>query len=180
MRRFSLVPLALVIALPLAAAPDNTAAVKKELEAGFSKMMAAFQKHDLEGVAAYAADDYQGDDGMGHKLNKAQMKAMMKQYMDETKKVNSAKFSIANLKVNGNAAMGKTTTTLDMNVVDAQGQLGKKGLSHHLVMTEFNNGTWTKTAKGWKVSKESPAGPPKMMVDGKPFNPQMPPPPKKK
>src|ERR1041384_4636010 len=42
MRRFSLVPLAVVLCLPAFAAPDNTAAVKKQLEADFGKMMEAF------------------------------------------------------------------------------------------------------------------------------------------
>jgi hypothetical protein len=181
MRRFSLVPLLALIALPAAAAPDNTAAVKKELESNFGKMMAAFKKHDIEGVASFAADDYMGDDGMGNKMNKAKMKAMMKQYMDETKKVNSANYAITGLKVMGNKATGKSTFVLDANVVDAQGMLGgKKGASHHMVMTENTNMTWTKTAKGWKVKGESPAAPPRMIVDGKPFNPGPPPAPKKK
>src|SRR5690349_16205824 len=94
--------------VPMAAlADDSPAEVKKQIEANFAKMIEAFKKHDIKGVMAVAADDYQGE-AMGQKVNKAQMEGMMKQYMAETKKVNSAKYTVTGLKVKGNSATGKT------------------------------------------------------------------------
>jgi hypothetical protein len=41
-------------------------------------------------------------------------------------------------------------------------------------MTGITNVTWTKVKGKWLVQKEAPAGPPKMILDGKPFPPPAP------
>jgi ketosteroid isomerase-like protein len=175
MRRWFVVPLALVIALPFAAAaPDDTATVKKQIDAGISKMLAAFKKHDIKGVMAIAADDYEGVDETGKKVNKAQMEKQMKQYMAETQKINSMAETVSGLKVKGNTATGKTTFNLDAVITDSQGMMGPKGKTHAMKVEEYDNVTWTKSGGKWLISKESPAGPPKMELDGKAFNPMAP------
>jgi len=162
----------LAFALPLSAGADTPAAANKGIMKGYDAMMAAFKKNDEAGVAATMTEDYQGVGMDGKKVDKAGAMKMMKHYMDTTKKVNSAVFSISGLKVKGDKAMGMTTFKLDAVVTDPDGTMGgAKGKTHKLKMTEMANVTWTKVGGAWLTSKETPAGQPKMIVDGKPFNP---------
>lgn len=181
MRRWFAVPVSIMLASPLVALADDVASVKKQVEADLAKSITAFKKHDIKGMSSMVADDYEGVGMDGKKMNKAQMQAQMKQYMNDTKKINSAKYSVAGLRLEGGKALGMTTFNLDAVVIDSQGMLGQKGKTHHMVIEEHTNVTWTKSGGGWKVSKEAAVGMPKMVIDGKPFNPMaMGGPPKKK
>lgn len=175
MRKWFVVPILAALALPLAAVADDAASVKKQIEANFAKTMAAFKKHDIKGVMANTADDFEGVGETGQKIDRKAMQAQMQGYMDTTKKVNSSKYTVSDMKVAGNKATGKTTFLLDAVVTDAQGTMGPKGKTHHLQVEEHTTVTWTKAGKTWMTSKEAPAGMPKMIVDGKAFNPMAPP-----
>ena len=179
MRKWIALPAALVMVLALGALADD-AAVKKQLDSELTEMMAAFKKGDAKACMSIMADDYVGIGPQGEKVDKAAATAMMKKYMTDTKKINSSKFTIADLKVKGNSATCISTFNLDAVVVDNDGMMGEKGKTHRMQMVELTNVTWTKKGSKWLISKESPAGPPKMMVDGKPFNPGPPPAPKTK
>jgi ketosteroid isomerase-like protein len=173
---------AMAIAVPVAASADDAAAVKKQADANYTKMMSAFMKKDAKGVMSVYADNFEGVGMMGQKVTKAQAEAEMKHHMADTKKINAAKFNITGLKVKGNNATGTVDFHLDCVTVDTQGMMGPKGKTHKLVMDDQSNVTWAKAGGKWLITKEAPTGKTKMMVDGKPFNPGAPPPapPKKK
>jgi hypothetical protein len=181
MRKWILAPIVATAMLPLASAADDAAAVKKQADANYAKMMSSFIKKDAKGVMAPYADSFEGVGMMGQKVTKAQAETEMKQHMADTKKVNVAKFNITGMKVNGDKATGAVGFHLDCVTVDNEGMMGPKGKTHKLVMDDQQNVTWSKTSGKWLIVKEAPTGKTKMMVDGKPFNPGAPPPaPKKK
>jgi ketosteroid isomerase-like protein len=176
MRKWSLLPMAVALMLPVAALADAASDLKKEVEANHVKAMKAFAKKDVKGMMAFVADDYSGVDMMGQKQNKAAVEKEMAGYIKDTKKVNSSSYTVSGVKVNGNKASGKAKFVLDALVVDTQGMMGAKGKAHRMKMDQDYAVTWVKRGGKWLLTSENPSGPPKMEVDGKPMSAGGPPP----
>ena len=124
MRKLFALTVLAVIAVPVAVRADD-AAVKKAVEANYSTMMSGFKKKVIKTVMSIYDDKYVGVGMDGSKMNKKQMQATMQQYITDTKKVNSASYSVAKLKVAGDKASGITTFKLDAQVHDSTGMMGE-------------------------------------------------------
>jgi hypothetical protein len=169
MRNLLALSLIAALSLPICAVADDAATVKKQAEANHVKTMAAFAKKDVKGMMAYCSNDYEAVSPMG-KLNREQTAAMMKQYMQSTKKVYSNSYKVSDVKVSGNKATGKAVFTLDAQIMDAEGMFGIKGKSHRMKMEDTNKVTWTRSNGNWLTSREEQVSS-KMIIDGKPFDP---------
>lgn len=163
---------AVLIALPLTASADEAANLKKQVEANHVKSMKSFAKGDVKGMMVYIADDYSGTNMMGQKQTKADVEKEMAGYMKETKKVNSSSYTVSDVKVNGSKASGKSVLKLDAVVIDNQGMMGPKGKTHRMKMEQPYTVTWKKSGGNWLVTSETPAGMPKMEIDGKAMSAQ--------
>jgi hypothetical protein len=173
MRRLFVIPCAIALTVSSAALADDAAAVKKEILAGYTKRMEALKKRDIKGFIAFNADDYKGT-SQGRTVTKAEVEADMKGYIADTNTINSYSYDVQNLKVNGKNATGKATFALDATVKDSQGMFGAKGKTHRLKFKQNFDTTYIKIGGDWKLSKEMELNPPKVTIDGKPFNPMAP------
>jgi ketosteroid isomerase-like protein len=166
----SLLVLAALCAIPTLAFADSTDAVKKAVEANYTTMMNGFKKKDIKAVMSIYDEKYVGVGMDGSKMSKKQLRATMQGYIKDTKKVNSASYSVAKLKVTGDKASGITTFKLDAQIHDSTGMMGEKGKDHHMEMVDYQKVTWAKKGGKWLITSEAPGGQaPVMNVDGKPM-----------
>lgn len=183
MRKCIVLPLVALVALPLAAlAADDAASVKKAIESSHVKTITqAIETKNVKVMMAIVAEDYTGTDQMGRKVTKATMEKMMTGFIKDTKKINTYRYSVSDLKVTGSKATGKSAFVMDVLWVDSQGTMGEKGNTHRMKVEASYNCTWSKKKGVWQTSSETPGGLSKMELDGKPLNLAAPPPtPKKK
>lgn len=165
--------LAVAIAASAAWARPNDAAVKKELLAMFDKGVAQFKKKDIKGFMSVYTADYTGVGMDGKPMSLKQTEAEMKQAMATTKSVETAKLDIDKLTVNGKTAVAESTMKLDIHGVDSKGEMGPKGKVHQMSMVMRSRDTYVQTKDGWKTKRSEPMNGSTMMVDGKPYAPNI-------
>jgi hypothetical protein len=170
MRRAKLLLIPVALLMSGAALADDAAAVKKQIEASLNGTMKAFTKGDIKGTVAPLAADYKGTGSMGEPLTKDGVEAQMKMYKQMTKKVNSAKYTVGEVKVKGDKAIAKANLKLDSQVT----MMDPKKVQR-LQLEENLETTWAKRKGKWLLIADKHTSPPKMIVDGKPFDPTAPP-----
>jgi len=150
-----------------AARADDSA----EIKALYAKLTAAMTMKNVNAVMALAAPGFTMVEPDGKVLNAQQARALMNQEFKSMGAVKSLSISPTAIKVSGRTAKVKTKFSGAMSMVDAKGEMGPIGKSHTLSMSGIGTNTLVKTSKGW-LFKSTSSKTEKMMLDGKPFNPQ--------
>src|SRR5437763_13167322 len=103
----------IVCSITVASADDK--AVRKEIDAGYKKLIAAMKAKDVEGIMALGTADFTYKQGK-MKMTGEQMKASMQQQFAVTKSVDKMTMAIDKLTVKGNSAVvvssGTSVTTV--------------------------------------------------------------------
>ncbi|MEP6754605.1 MAG: nuclear transport factor 2 family protein [Chthonomonadales bacterium] len=164
MRKLLFVLGAIVVSTSALAQVDKK--VEKELQAAHLKVMAALKKKDVKGVTNSMTDDAVMKE-MGQTMNKKQFETMLTTNLGMIDIV-SADVKFSKLVVKGNVA---TTEYVENSKVKVKNPSGKTSL----MATESKYKTTFKKIGGdWKMAMSEEVGMPKMMMDGKPFDPTVP------
>ena len=116
------------------------------------------------------AEDFTHKTASGQVMNGKQAEAMLKEEFASTKSVKEMVMTPGDITVKGNEATTISNGKFTGVIVDAKGELGKKGATHTLSESGTSRITLAKKNGAWKVKsveglKET------MTLDGKPFDP---------
>lgn len=127
---------------PLARADD--AAVRKELQTQYDRLIQAMKAKDINGVMSVAAPGFTEKQPGMPAMNAAQAKAAMEEDFKMTKSLDSASMKVVKVSVKGNTAVATT----DYKMAGTGLMNGKE---HKMTDRGTSRDTWVKTPQGWKV-----------------------------
>lgn len=126
---------------------QDTAKVKKELEAMNAKAIAAIKKKDAATLIGLLTPDFTFQGTKGEKMTRAQYEQTVKQQFTVVKEVKAASAKVGAVTVKGNTAVAQLSSQLTLTVADPQGKL------HTIMQSSTSEDTMVKTAQGWKLKK---------------------------
>ncbi len=163
----------LVIGLAITAgsmALADDAAVRKELAAQYTKFGRAMKKKDVQTIFGLATPDFKIRTKNGQTLNAQQARAMLSMQLQAAKVLSTVQSNIQKLTVNGSTATAVVVTKVVGQIQEKPG-----GKLHTMTDVGTTHDTWVKTPQGWRIKREEEVAD-KATLDGKPFNPGVPPP----
>ena len=161
---------ALLSAPPLGPKAPGQGADEKAIKAVHSKLLAAFKAKNADVIKSLFAKSFT-ETANGMTFNRDQAVAQMTQGSASAK----VDWTISELKVSGNKAAYTSNYKFETASVDNAGMLGPKGKSHTMSGTGVQRIQMVKQGGKWLYNRLEVVSA-KMMMDGKPFNPQAPPP----
>ena len=142
--------------------------VLKELEAVFAKRMQAVRNKDAEAQVAQVSPDYSATEPNGQTLNYEQIVAYMRRGAEQFVTVSDLSVTIESLTVRGNEAI------VDARQKFARTQRLRDGNTHNVETGVLQREIWVRTTEGWKLKRVDNLRERKILVDGKPINPDNP------
>jgi hypothetical protein len=144
-----------------AAADDATA--RKELQAAYDRIVAAYKARDVKGIMAVCTGDYTGRLVNGKTVTRDQQEAIWKQHIDRWTSLREFSATIGKAAIRSDRA----TVTADWRITaiftDPQGK------GHLLRYQGSSRDDWLRTTEGWKVQRSEDLTE-QVTVDGKPLN----------
>jgi len=143
--------------------------VLSELEAVFAERVKAVKNIDAEAQVAQISPDYSATEPDGQTLTYDQIVTYMRMGPQQIISVQDFNLIIESLTIRGDEA-----------IVDARQQNFSRtqrlrdGSIHSVVTGVLQREIWVKTLKGWKLRRVDNLRERKVLVDGKPFNPNAP------
>ena len=140
--------------------------VLSELEAVFAERVKAVKNIDAEAQVAQVSPDYSATEPDGQTLTYDQIVTYMRMGPQQIISVQDFNLIIESLTIRGDEA-----------IVDARQQNFSRtqrlrdGSIHSVVTGVLQREIWVKTLKGWKLRRVDNLRERKILVDGKPFNP---------
>jgi hypothetical protein len=140
--------------------------VLSELEAVFAERVKAVKNIDAEAQVAQVSPDYSATEPDGQTLTYDQIVTYMRMGPQQIISVQDFNLVIESLTIRGDEA-----------IVDARQQNFSRtqrlrdGSIHSVVTGVLQREIWVKTLKGWKLRRVDNLRERKVLVDGKPFNP---------
>jgi hypothetical protein len=140
--------------------------VLSELEAVFAERVKAVKNIDAEAQVAQVSPDYSATEPDGQTLTYDQIVTYMRMGPQQIISVQDFNLIIESLTIRGDEA-----------IVDARQQNFSRtqrlrdGSIHSVVTGVLQREIWVKTLKGWKLRRVDNLRERKVLVDGKPFNP---------
>jgi Domain of unknown function (DUF4440) len=148
---------------------ERCVSVLRELEAVFAERVKAVKNIDAESQVAQVSPDYSATEPNGQTLTYEQIVAYMRLGPQQIISVQDFNMTIESL-----------TIRRDEAIVDARQQNYSRtqrltdGNVHNVVTGVLQREIWVRTAKGWKLKRVDNLRERKLLVDGKPFNPNGP------
>jgi Domain of unknown function (DUF4440) len=148
---------------------ERCVSVLRELEAVFAERVKAVKNIDAESQVAQVSPDYSATEPNGQTLTYEQIVAYMRLGPQQIISVQDFNVTIESL-----------TIRRDEAIVDARQQNYSRtqrltdGNVHNVVTGVLQREIWVRTAKGWKLKRVDNLRERKLLVDGKPFNPNGP------
>ena len=142
--------------------------VLKELEAVFAKRVQAVKNKDAEAQVAQVSPDYSATEPNGQTLNYEQIVAYMRRGAEQFVTVTDLSITIESLTVRGNEAI------VDARQKSSRTQRLGDGNIHNVETGVLQREIWTRTTEGWKLKRVDNLRERKILVDGKPINPDNP------
>ena len=142
--------------------------VLKELEAVFAKRMQAVRNKDAEAQVAQVSPDYSATEPNGQTLNYEQIVAYMRRGAEQFVTVADLSITIESLTVRGNEAI------VDARQKSSRTQRLGDGNIHNVETGVLQREIWVRTTEGWKLKRVDNLRERKILVDGKPFDPNNP------
>ena len=155
---------------PTAPSPED-AAVRRELEAAYARLAAAYEKKDADAFMLDRTPDFTAKSHFGPVAGFQQVRSGVQRRMERIQRVNFLRLHIRELSVRGTEAVAVTSQEFSRLVTDREGK------EHTVVSTgTVQRETWVKTGAGWKMKSLEELEPGTQTVDGKPFERPGPPP----
>jgi hypothetical protein len=148
---------------------ERCVSVLRELEAVFAERVKAVKNIDAEAQVAQVSPDYSATEPNGQTLNYEQIVAYMRLGPKQIVSVQDFNVIIESLTIRGDEA-----------IVDARQQNYSRtqrlrdGNVHNVLTGVLQREIWVRTAKGWKLKTVDNLRERKILVDGKPFDPNAP------
>ncbi|MCX6379749.1 MAG: hypothetical protein NT023_09795 [Armatimonadetes bacterium] len=139
---------------------DDTASVKKTIQAIYAKVAAAAAKKDAKGMMIHLAPDYEETTLEGTVVKMPAIKTNMQNVMEKVKSLNIS-VVISKLTLKGDKATVINKDTVNMVATNPQTKKEMK-----IVLEETNEAQWEKRGGAWLV-KSSKTLSMKQVVDGK-------------
>jgi ketosteroid isomerase-like protein len=156
--------LALCLWACVARADDK--AVRKELDAAYTRMARATQKKDIAAMTRYMAPDYQEVGLTGKLSNRQQAQADQKQMLTVAETL-SVQFKISQATIKGSEAVVLLRYIFSMVT---KAYVDPEGKTHKVVANAPMRHTWTKTKQGWLLKRVEELKGGTLTMDGKPQN----------
>jgi hypothetical protein len=151
----------MVLMMGLQATAD-TASVRKELTAQYTRMSDAFKRKDAAGVVATMAPNAQAKLPGGQVIKRSEMESSLKEQLANVRSVKAMTYKIDGLKLNRTTVIATVTGDSTVVVADNEGKL------HELRQINTVRNTWTKIGKQWRIKLAEPVSI-KAFLDGKPL-----------
>jgi ketosteroid isomerase-like protein len=158
----SMVACALLTGSLMSGCAQDKEQVKKELEAQYEKMGAAFKAKDVKAMLAQTTDDVTVKDMNGKVRDRADLEKMTEREIQNTRAVKQWSNQITRLELKGNTVIATVEAKV---VLEAQSE----GRYHTYDLTQGSRDTWIKTSSGWKLKVEELTKD-ITLVDGKQIN----------
>ena len=142
--------------------------VLKELEAVFAKRVQAVKNKDADAQIAQVSPDYSAQEPDGQTLNYEQIVAYIRRGAEQFVTVKDLSVTIESLTINGNEAI------VDARQKIFRTQRLRDGNIHDVATGVLQREIWVKTKEGWKLKRVDDLRERKILVDGKPLNPDNP------
>ena len=152
------------IAVSVPAAADD----RKDIEALYAKLAQALKTRNADATLALETPDFTAKGMDGKPMTGKQLAAQMKQENAGVKSVKSVDIKIRDMKITGKTAVVTTSFNYMVEVIDAEGHMGRKGQTHTMGMAGMVKNELAKTTSGWKF-KSMEQSPGEMTMDGKPM-----------
>lgn len=157
-----------VIALACGIAGESRADDQTEIAALYKKLESAMRAQSSEATLALLAPDFSYKARDGKILNGKQFADQLKVQKAGIKAVKEMKMKVTATHITGNTAKVTNEFSWAMQIEDARGQMGPKGMLHTMASTGSVENDLTKTPKGWRfVTLHTVNG--NMTMDGKPI-----------
>ena len=157
------------------AAPDSTAMaadssatlsqdpIRREIEAAYARMAAAYEEKDAEAFMADMTLDFKAKSKRGRVADRYDAEAGIRRRLDRSKSVEDFVIRIREFAVNGDSALAVTSQDVSRVVVDAEGK------EHAAVTRDVRTrDTWTRTGASWKLARIEEIDPGEETLDGEP------------
>jgi ketosteroid isomerase-like protein len=143
-------------------AQDDTAKVRKELDALYRRNADAFYRYDVAGVMALRAPDFHTETADGAKRDRAGMEEYTVGLLNGIKKWNAIDFTIDSLRLSGDTAFAIVSQHLDRMALRADNSV------HHVETWVTQRETWIRARETWLLWRVDQLRDQRRLVDGKP------------
>jgi ketosteroid isomerase-like protein len=150
---------ALCAAITLPASAQD-AAVRRTLDANYTKFIDHMKKKDTKAIVAMSTKDFTWKQVTGKVLNLTQAEAAMKEQLTNMPPITGFKNTITSLKLKGDTAVASTNSMIRMEGKDPQGK------THLIEIYGSSIDTWKKIGADWKMHRVEDLSQ-KVKVDGK-------------
>lgn len=164
----------LAAALTVAAgvrAQDSTAAARREIEASYNQISAAFKQKDAQAIFALTTPDFQVKTPNGRTLNRAAALQNLQSNFDTIHAIRDDRYRVQKVTLKGATAVVLVTERSAVTFMDSRGEFGAVGKTHEVVSTTDYRDTWVKQAEGGWRQRRSEIRDVRVTLDGKAYRP---------
>lgn len=172
-KRFALFFAAALMALDAggARAQDATAAARREIEAGYAAMSAAFKREDAEGVLAPATSNFEVRAPGGRTLSREAARQNLQNNFDTIRTVRENRYNIQKVTLRSGSAVVLVNERSAVVFMDSRGEFGAVGKTHDVVSATDYRDTWVKEQDGaWRLRRSEILAT-RLTLNGKPYRP---------
>jgi ketosteroid isomerase-like protein len=171
MRKRFLVFLAALTVAAGARAQDSTAAARREIEAGYNQISAAFKREDADAMLALTTPDFQVKTPNGRTLNRAAALQNLQSNFDTIHAIRDDRYRIQKVALKGASAVVLVTERSAVAFMDSRGEFGAVGKTHEVVSTTDYRDTWVKQTDGGWRQRRSEIRDVRVTLDGRAYRP---------
>ena len=151
---------------------EDPAAVRREIEAGYARISAAFKRQDAAAMLALATPDFQVRTPTGRTLNREAARQNLQNNLDTIRAIRENRYHVHKVTVQSNGAVVHVTERYAVSFLDSRGEFGAVGKTHEVAGTTTYRDTWVKQDGGgaWRLRRSEILGM-KLTLDGRPYRP---------
>ena len=149
----------------------QAAPTKKQFQEMYDKIAAGAKKKDIKSTEEMLAPDMIWK-GQGMTMKRDEWLKTIEAQMKSTTSISVCTMTVNSVKKIGDKVQVESVFHMTAEIVDSKGDMGPKGKSHKLNETSTSHDTWAKIGGKWKAVLLDDQPGSKVLVDGKPLQPQ--------